>query len=172
MATYGFILGEALLPPAVAAAMGWLDWREIWYCAAAAVVLLALPALVGLARPLVGHIAPEDSDADDVDDSVRSRRSLFVNARFLRVLSVAGVSQFVVTAVFLHQGTLAERLDWSLAAVASGFVLFAGMQAVAAFAGGGWSTASAPARCCASICCRWVWRCFHWACCRRAFRCG
>lgn len=136
MATYGFILGEALLPPAVAVAMGWLDWREIWYCAAAAVGLLALPALFGLARPLVGHIAPEDSDADDVDDSVRSRRSLFVNARFLRVLSVALVSPFVVTAVFLHQGTLAERLDWSLAAVASGFVLFAGMQAVAAFAGG------------------------------------
>ncbi len=136
MATYGFILGEALLPPGVAALMGWLDWREVWYCAAAAVALLALPALFGLARPLVGHVEAGDEDELDVDTSVRSRRSLFVNQRFLRVLSVALVSPFVVTALFLHQGTLAERLDWSLAAVASGFVLFAAMQALAAFAGG------------------------------------
>ncbi|RFF30402.1 MFS transporter [Wenzhouxiangella sediminis] len=136
MATYGFILGEALLPPGVAALMGWLDWREIWFCAAAGVALLALPALFGLARPLVGHVEPEAGEVGDIDTSVRSRRSLFVNGRFLRVLAVALVSPFVVTALFLHQGTLAERLDWSLAAVASGFVLFAGMQALAAFAGG------------------------------------
>jgi MFS family permease len=136
MATYGFILGEALLPPAVAAAMGWLDWREIWLCVAAAVMLLALPALFALARPLIGQVQPQDSPDADIDTTVVSRRSLFVNGRFLRVLSVALVSPFVVTALFLHQGTLAERLDWSLASVASGFVLFAAMQAIAAFAGG------------------------------------
>lgn len=136
MATYGFILGEAVLPPAVAAAMGWLDWREIWLCAAALIALLALPSLFGLAGPLLGRVEPGEADSDDVDDSVRSRRSLFVNGRFLRVLGVALVSPFVVTALFLHQGGLAERLGWPLAGVASGFVLFAAMQALAAFAGG------------------------------------
>jgi len=136
MATYGFILGEALLPPMVAAAMGWLDWRELWWCASALVALVALPTLVGLAGPLGGARENGKSDVAALDASVRSRRALFVNARFLRVLSVALVSPFVVTALFLHQGSLAERLGWSLSEVASGFVVFAGMQAVAAFAGG------------------------------------
>lgn len=136
MATYGFILGEALLPPAVAGVMGWLDWREIWWCTAALIALLALPALFGLARPLVGHVEPEDIDPADVDSSVDSRRRLFANPRFARVLSVVLVSPFVVTALFLHQGTLAERLDWPLSSVASGFVLFAAMQGLAAFTGG------------------------------------
>ncbi|HSH27660.1 MAG TPA: MFS transporter, partial [Wenzhouxiangella sp.] len=135
MATYGFILGEALLPPGVAAAMGWLGWREVWYCAAAGIALLALPALFGLARPLAGDSTAESADAGEIDTSVQSRRSLFANGRFLRVLSVALVSPFVVTALFLHQGTLAERLGWSLASVASGFVLFAAMQGLAAFTG-------------------------------------
>lgn len=136
MATYGFILGEALLPPAVAAVMGWLDWREVWWCVAALVALLALPALFGLARPLVGRAEAAEADSSAIDTSVHSRRSLFINGRFLRVLSVVLVSPFVVTALFLHQGTLAERLDWSLGSVASGFVLFAAMQALSAFAGG------------------------------------
>lgn len=135
MATYGFILGEALLPPGVAAAMGWLGWREIWYCAAGGIVLLALPALFGLARPLTGEGSAGDAEAEAIDRSVQSRRNLLANGRFLRVLSVALVSPLVVTALFLHQGTLAERLDWSLASVASGFVLFAAMQGLAAFAG-------------------------------------
>jgi len=51
-------------------------------------------------------------------------------------LTVVLVSPFIVTALFLHQGTLAERLDWSLGQVASGFVLFAAMQGLAAFSGG------------------------------------
>lgn len=136
MATYGFILGEATLPPAVAFVMGWLHWREVWWCVAALVALLALPALFGLARPLVGRGEAGIADSADIDTSIDSRRSLFVNGRFLRVLSVTLVSPFVVTALFLHQGTLAERLDWSLASVASGFVLFAVMQGLAAFTGG------------------------------------
>lgn len=136
MATYGFILGEAMLPPGVAVAMGWLEWRELWWFVAAAIVLVALPLLFGLARPLAGQ--PEDADVGepDIDHSVRSRRSLFVNGNFLRVLAVALVSPFVVTALFLHQGSLAERLGWSMPSVASGFIAFALMQALAAFVGG------------------------------------
>lgn len=136
MATYGFILGEALLPPAVATAMGWIDWREIWWCAAGIVALLALPALLGLAGPLSGRAAAQAAESPQVDASVQSRRALLGNTAFLRVLGIALVSPFVVTALFLHQGTLAERLGWSMSAVASGFVLFAAMQGLAAFVGG------------------------------------
>jgi len=136
MATYGFILGEALFPPAVAAAMGWLGWRELWWWAAGVLALGALPLLWVLARPLVGPGGTAEREVEALDPSVFSRRDLFGNPRFLRVLAVVLVSPLVVTALFLHQGTLAERLDWSLGTVASGFVLFAAMQGLAAFAGG------------------------------------
>ena len=136
MAAYGFILGEALFPPAVAAVMGWLDWRGVWLFAAVILVAVAMPLLYVLARPLVGEGGASDADVEGLDHSVLSRRALFTNARFLRALTVVLVSPFIVTALFLHQGSLAERLDWSLAQVAFGFVLFAAMQGLAAFSGG------------------------------------
>ncbi|MDZ7789531.1 MAG: MFS transporter [Xanthomonadales bacterium] len=136
MATYGFILGEALFPPAVAAVMGWLDWRGVWLFSTVILVAVALPLVYALARPLVGAGGAADADVEGLDPSVLSRRALFTNARFLRALTVVLVSPFIVTALFLHQGTLAERLDWSLGQVAAGFVLFAAMQGLAAFSGG------------------------------------
>lgn len=135
MATYGFILGEASFPPLVAFAMGWLDWRGVWLCAAVGLLLVALPALWWLARPLVGS-GGEGQQAAGAAPELMSRRKLFVHGSFLRVLAVVLVPPFVITALFLHQGALGERLDWSLKAVASGFVLFAALQGLAAFAGG------------------------------------
>lgn len=136
MATYGFIAGEALFPPLVAFAMGWLDWRGVWLCAAVFLGLFALPLMVWLARPLVGPGPDDGQQSMPPSLATLSRRKLFVHGSFLRVLAVVLVPPFVVTALFLHQGSLAERLDWSLQSVASGFVAFATMQGLAAFAGG------------------------------------
>ena len=135
MATYGFILGEASFPPLVAFALGWLDWREVWLCAAAGLLLVAVPALWWQSRSLVGS-GPVNQPVSEQAPPLISRRKLFVHGSFLRVLAVVLVPPFVVTALFLHQGALAQRLDWTLASVASGFVLFAALQGVSAFAGG------------------------------------
>ncbi len=135
MATYGFILGEASFPPLVAFALGWLDWRGVWLCAAAGLLLVAVPALWWLARPLIGS-GRDDSRNGGPAPELMSRRKLFVHGSFQRVLAVVLVPPFVITALFLHQGALAERLGWSLSTVASGFVLFAALQGLAAFAGG------------------------------------
>ncbi len=135
MATYGFILGEASFPPLVAFALGWLDWREVWLCAAAGLLLVAVPALWWQARSLVGS-GPVNQPVSEQAPPLISRRKLFVHGSFLRVLAVVLVPPFVVTALFLHQGALAQRLDWTLVSVASGFVLFAALQGVSAFAGG------------------------------------
>ena len=43
MVTYGFIIGEALYPMLVAAAMGWLGWRGIWLVAAVLMLVVAMP---------------------------------------------------------------------------------------------------------------------------------
>jgi MFS family permease len=136
MASYGFIAGEASLPPLVAGLMGWLAWRQVWWLAAATLVFVAVPLLVTLARPLSGRDPAGETTTASNPTGPMTRRKLFVHGRFLRVLAVVLVSPLVVTALFLHQSSLAERLAWSLPAVASGFVLFAAMQGLAAFAGG------------------------------------
>ncbi|NBB91721.1 MAG: MFS transporter [Gammaproteobacteria bacterium] len=136
MASYGFIAGEAVLPPLVAGLLGWLQWRSVWLLAVVGIVFGALPLLWCLARPLVGQGGDGASSASHEGAAVSSRRKLFVQGSFLRALSVVLVSPLVVTALFLHQGSLSERLGWSLSQVAWGFVLFAAMQALAAFAGG------------------------------------
>lgn len=136
MASYGFIAGEAVLPPLVAGLMGWLEWRSVWSLAAVTIAFGALPFLWWLARPLAGQGGYVDSSASDGDASITSRRKLFIQGSFLRALSVVLVSPLIVTALFLHQGSLAERLGWALSQVAWGFVLFAAMQGLSAFAGG------------------------------------
>jgi len=138
MVSYGFILGEAILPSAVAFAMIGMDWREVWLTAAAVSAVVALPILVWLAWPLThpldlnrvqGRVEPGDV-------RTMTRRKLFSQASFLRVLTLVLLPAVVVTAVFLHQGTIAERLGWQLSDLASGFLLFAALQGVFAFAGG------------------------------------
>lgn len=137
MATYGFILGEAAFPLSVAWALGVMDWRSVWGLSALLVVLLAMPILLWLARPLVQAgtpVAPSDTDSPQVP--LMARRKLLRHPGFLRVLTVVLVPPVVVTAVFLHSGTLAEQLDWRLADLARGFLLFAAIQGLFAFAGG------------------------------------
>jgi len=136
MVTYGFIIGEALYPMLVAWAMGWLGWRGIWLAASALMLVVAMPVLTLLARPLTHDAESGLSTTDGSSPRLMRRFSLFQHGGFLRVLAVVLVPPVVVTAVFLHQGTLAGRLGWTLSDVASGFVLFAAIQGVFAFAGG------------------------------------
>jgi MFS family permease len=135
MVSYGFILGEALLPTAVALAMSSLGWREVWLLAAAMTMGIALPVLLWLAWPLT-HPRDLQRNESPVSTFTMTRRKLFAQSSFLRVLAIALVPPVVITAVFLHQGTVAERLAWDRADIASGFLLFAGIQGLFAFAGG------------------------------------
>jgi MFS family permease len=134
VASLGFILGEALLPLAVAALLGWLDWRWLWAGAAALVLAGALPALRAMARPL-----PAAATLLGADGTVPWRRRRLVREpAFLAALSVVLVSPFVVTAVFLHQGALAARQGWTLAQVAMAFLGFAAAQAATTWLAGRW----------------------------------
>lgn len=123
-AAFGFILGEALLPVMVVALLGWVDWRWVWGMAVVAVVL-ALPTLRAIAAPLPRPVgaAPTEGAPPPLQ-----RRHLIRMPAFLAALAVVLVSPFVVTAAFLHQGTLATLQGWTPAQVASGFVAFAATQ--------------------------------------------
>ena len=133
MAAYGNIIGEALFPPLVAVALDRADWQVVWLFAAGSIVGLAMPLLWRLARPLTG---PGPQPASAVPEARMTRGELLRNPVLTRVLSITLVTPCVITAIFLHQGTLAAQLGWSLRSVASGFVLYALSSALFAFAGG------------------------------------
>ncbi|NDY94489.1 MFS transporter [Wenzhouxiangella limi] len=135
MASYGFILGEAVFPLLVASVLGVLAWHQVWLLAALLVVAITMPGLYLLAARLQSPVA-EDHDSDSGSGKILARRELFIHGGFLRVLGVVLVPPVLVTAVFLHQGTLGEIQGWRLAEVARGFVLFAAMQGLLAFVGG------------------------------------
>lgn len=134
-AALGFILGEALLPLAVVALLGWLDWRWVWACVAMAVLGVALPALRVAAAPLP-NAATLTRSADAPLPLLR--RQLLVKPAFIAALAVVLVSPFVVTAIFLHQGTLSALRGWTPAQIAWGFFGFAAMQTAATWMSGRW----------------------------------
>ncbi|MEE4329731.1 MAG: MFS transporter [Wenzhouxiangella sp.] len=137
MVTYGFIIGEALFPFLVALAMERTDWRVIWLGSGALMLVVALPVMALLAGPLGRHRVDESAAFEGDSPPPRIRRlGLFRHGGFLRVLGVVLVPPVVVTAIFLHQGTLAERLGRAIGDVASGFILYALIQGLFAYAGG------------------------------------
>ena len=139
MVSYGFILGEACLPPLVALALEQYDWRVVWLSASIVIAAVGIPLMAWLARSLTGNPAADaERDAADGEESPAAwrRRSLFIHGSFLRVLLVVLVPPVLITAMFLHQGAIAERQGWTLLAVGRAFVGFAAAQALAAFAAG------------------------------------
>ncbi|MGY6553234.1 MAG: MFS transporter [Wenzhouxiangella sp.] len=136
MASYGFILGEASFPLIVAFALGIVSWQQLWLLVAGVLLLVALPALYALARPLPAPDTPTASDGSTEKSPRMGRYRLFLHGGFLRVLCIVLLPPVLITAVFLHQGTLAELLDWERTQVARGFMLFAAAQALMAFSGG------------------------------------
>jgi MFS family permease len=127
-AAYGFILGEAFLPLLVTAALGILDWRWLWAGVSAFVLVVALPLMRRLAAPLPGRVPTDDAPAARGD--VTGRWQLLRDGRFLAALAVVLVPPFIITAVFLHQGTLGAAKGWTPGQVAAAFLGFAAFQAV------------------------------------------
>jgi MFS family permease len=135
IAVLGFVAGEAVLPLAVAGLLGLIDWRWVWAVVAALVSLFALPALQHLAATL--PVAAPYAGARPSPPSI-GRRQLLASPVFLAALSILLVSPFVVTAIFLHQGTLAAQRGWTIEMVAMGFLAFAVVQGGATWATGRW----------------------------------
>jgi len=136
MVSYGFIIGEACLPPLVAGLLQGFDWRTVWLGASLLLAGLALPILYLLARPMTGNPAGALETESSTQPIVFRRRDLFSQGAFVRVLLIILVPPVLVTALFLHQGAIAERQGWTLTEVGSAFVLFAVLQAAAAFSAG------------------------------------
>ncbi|HRQ63490.1 MAG TPA: MFS transporter [Xanthomonadaceae bacterium] len=132
---FGFILGEGLFPFLVIAALGALPWRAVWLLVLAAILL----ALLALRRGSAPFPAPvDDVHGPDPDMRRLGRRRLLRSPVFLAALSVVLVSAFVVTAIFLHLGTLTAHLDWPRQDLPMAFLCFAAAQALSNVACGVW----------------------------------
>ena len=143
MASYGFILAEATFPLLVAQLLGLVEWRAVWWLAAGLVALVALPGLVALAGRfdhLATGVARSQGSGDEAVVSAPSlaltRGSLLRQPAFYWTLPMVLGSAFVITALFLHQGSLAAIKGWTLGQVGQAFVLFALAQALSAFVTG------------------------------------
>ena len=143
MASYGFILAEAIFPLLVAQLLGLVDWRGLWWMAAGLVALVAWPGLRALSARFahldLSHHASGHGDVSDLKKpppSELSRWALLREPLFYLTLPMVLGSAFVITALFLHQGSLAAIKGWALADVGRAFVLFALAQASSAFVTG------------------------------------
>jgi predicted MFS family arabinose efflux permease len=87
-----------------------------------------LPLLRGLAAPL-----PPPAAAGPAESGERplGRLRLLRTPAFGATLAIVLTPAFVITAVFFHQGALAEWRGWSTASVAGAFVVFAACRTLA-----------------------------------------
>ena len=135
IAAFGFILGEATMPLLITALLGWTDWRWVWAGAGVVLLLGALPLLRRVAAPLPLATPPVATGTAAAATTMR-RRDLLRHPAFLAALPVALVFPFVVTSVFLHQGSISALRAWSPQQVAIAYLCFAGSQAVTTWLAG------------------------------------
>ncbi len=113
LTTMGHQVGEAILPSLVLVSVGVLGWRSTWGCAAAVLLLFALPVIGLLMRverkPVVRH--PSYQEPLAVRDWT-VREVLKDTPFWLLCLGVLAPA-FIGTAVFFHQVRISEVKGWS-----------------------------------------------------------
>ena len=128
-------ISEAGLPAFAVASIAVIGWRETWFVAAGAVVLLCLPAAIGLLKNRTD--TRRGQFLVDVDEPVPSppkswsRRQVLKDWRFYVVSLMLILNTTTISGLFFHQAHIAAAKNWSLAWVASCFVGYAAAKVVA-----------------------------------------
>jgi len=138
IAALGHPAGEAFLPLPAIALTAALGWRGTWLVAAA---LLALALAPALARMLARGRVPQGATAGDADVAGLGgrhwrRTDVARHWLFPALLPMVLTPGFIGTVVFFHQVHIAEVKGWSLASMAPGLTVFAGVTVVTSFAAG------------------------------------
>lgn len=126
MTVIGHQAGEAILPVLFVATSAMVGWRGTWLLAAAFLILVGLPCIVGLLRverlPRSSDGVPKRSAAKDWTRAEVLRDPLF----WLTCLGVVAPG-FIGTTIFFHQVYLVELRGWSLTIFAGYFVAMSAM---------------------------------------------
>jgi sugar phosphate permease len=131
----GHNAGEAIFPLLFVGVAAVVGWRNSWLLGAAALLLVALPAIAALVAiertPRSTDPTPRASHARDWTRAEALRDPVF----YLLFLGVMG-PPFIGTVIFFHQVYLVELRGWSLELFATAFPLMATMTAVFALVSG------------------------------------
>ncbi|MGF1444740.1 MAG: MFS transporter [Pikeienuella sp.] len=134
----GFSVGEAALPAVGVALAAWIGWRETWGLVALLLVFLAAPTMGWV---LAGGRTPKGADAAEPHAGRHGRhwdrRAVLSDWAFWALLPAVLAPPFIGTVLFFHQVHIAEVKGWSLAAMAAGYPVYAGLTVVAVLFGGG-----------------------------------
>ncbi|SNY98886.1 MFS transporter [Halomonas sp. hl-4] len=138
LASLGIPLGEALLPPLVAATLLWLSWQSFWWLLCA---LLALPWLWLLQRVPWSNAPgkkPQKRDATGPRP--------FREPRFWALLPLLMSLPITMTGLFIYQAQLTDALDSSLSIYALALTGMGVAKLPGALLGGRWIDKIGPVR--------------------------
>ncbi|MFC5519536.1 MFS transporter [Polaromonas jejuensis] len=124
LATLGLNTGEALLPLGFVALAASVGWRNSWWLAAGALLLLGLP--------LIASLVAVEREAQASDPVARvglardwTRPQVLRDPLFYLLMLAMAPPAFIGNTIFFHQVYLVELRGWSLQAFASAFTLYA-----------------------------------------------
>lgn len=127
IAGLGFPLGEALFPPLIVLALGFVDWRLIW----PAMAVLAAFTLLPVAPLLIRHTSHQDGAgaavlrAADEDAKHWTRAEMLRDKRFYLLIPTAMAPAAIITGLFFHQVYFIELKGWSFEYWSLLFAVFA-----------------------------------------------
>lgn len=124
IASLGYPLGEAVLPPLVVALLMGTPWRMLWVGAALVLIVLALPGMLWL---LKGHGARHAAFTAAMQNRAGDATlgQVLRNAGFwLRIPALLAPS-FISTGLIFHQVHIAATKGWPMTLMAGSFSLYA-----------------------------------------------
>ncbi|WP_339717251.1 MFS transporter [uncultured Sneathiella sp.] len=127
IAALGFPLGEALFPPLIVLALGFVDWRMIWPGMA---ILAAITLLPG-ASFLIRHTSHQDgsgaAELQAADDDAKhwTRAEMLSDSKFYLLLPTAMAQAAIITGLFFHQVYFISLKGWDFETWSLSFVIFA-----------------------------------------------
>lgn len=120
----GFPLAEATLPATASLILVNAGWRMPWLLSAAALLLVALPILLLLARH-AEHPAQQDKNTEHATGKSWTRSQALREPGFYLVLPATLVTPFTITAILFHQAAIAELRHWPTEVIGLAFTGFA-----------------------------------------------
>lgn len=132
----GYSLGEAVLPAIAVVAVAVAGWRGAWGLAAGILLLGFAPLLWRLLSDKRVPKGAESADAPGLAGRHWTRPMALRHWFFWAILPGLLTPSFITTTVFFHQIHLSQAKGWTLATMAWGYPVYAGMTVLALFAAG------------------------------------
>lgn len=129
--TMGVIAGEAILPATVLALFGLLYWRDLWLATAGLLVVVVLPVMLWLQRPILWREPGNQSAADPASSAPAIRRTtLLADRRFWAGAAILLTPPFMATGFLFEQSTIAAAMHWNANLIGAAFTIFALFRAL------------------------------------------